>query len=69
MHFTLGDKIKGIRMANDMSQEELSFLLEVSPAIVSSWERNGSKPNGLSMFKLQTLFSLSKEFFFTDSLH
>jgi len=56
-------------MANDMSQEELSFLLEVSPAIVSSWERNGSKPNGLSMFKLQTLFSLSKEFFFTDSLH
>ena len=41
----LGDKIKSLRKNKNITQEELSLFLSVSPQAVSKWERNLSTPD------------------------
>ena len=41
----LGDKIKSLRKNKNITQEELSLFLSVSPQAVSKWERNLSAPD------------------------
>lgn len=52
----IGEKIKQLRKANNMSQEELAEKLRVSRQSVSQWEQNSTLPS------LDNLIAISKEF-------
>lgn len=55
----MGGKIYSLRMAKRMNQEQLAAVLNVSPAAVSKWERNLSKPSIEMLWALADLFECS----------
>ena len=55
----LGRKIYSLRMARQMSQEQLAAVLRISPAAVSKWERNLSNPSIEMLWVLADLFECS----------
>ncbi len=55
----MGGKIYSLRMAKRMSQEQLGAVLNISPAAVSKWERNLSKPSIEMLWALADLFQCS----------
>ena len=42
---TLGEKIKNIRISNNLKQSELAEMLFVSEKTISSWENNRTVPD------------------------
>ena len=52
----MGGKIYSLRMAKRMSQEQLAAVLNISPAAVSKWERNLSKPSIEMLWTLADFF-------------
>ena len=58
-----GDKLKKIREAHNLSQDELGERLGVSGKTVSSWEINRTEPNMGNVQKIADMFSVT-----TDSL-
>ena len=55
----MGGKIYSLRMAKRMSQEQLAAVLNISPAAVSKWERNLSKPSVEMLWVLADFFECS----------
>ena len=55
----LGGKIYSLRMAKRMSQEQLAAVLSISPAAISKWERNLSKPSIETLWALADFFECS----------
>ena len=55
----MGGKIYSLRMAKRMSQEQLAAVLNISPAAVSKWERNLSKPSVEMLWALADFFECS----------
>ncbi|MBD5474236.1 MAG: helix-turn-helix domain-containing protein [Lachnospiraceae bacterium] len=55
----LGGKIYSLRMAKRMSQEQLAAVLSISPAAISKWERNLSKPSIEMLWTLADFFECS----------
>ena len=55
----IGGKIYSLRMAKRMSQEQLAAVLNISPAAVSKWERNLSKPSIEMLWALSDFFECS----------
>lgn len=55
----MGGKIYSLRMAKRMSQEQLAAVLSISPAAVSKWERNLSKPSIEMLWALADFFECS----------
>jgi transcriptional regulator with XRE-family HTH domain len=51
----IGDEIKKIRKAADLSQAALAELLGVKQAVISKWERGFSKPLYQNLLKLSDL--------------
>ncbi|MCR5450666.1 MAG: helix-turn-helix transcriptional regulator [Solobacterium sp.] len=58
-----GEKLKKIREAHNLSQDELGERLGVSGKTVSSWEINRTEPNMGNVQKIADMFSVT-----TDSL-
>ncbi len=56
---SMGGKLYSLRMAKRMSQEQLAAVLGISPAAVSKWERNLSKPGIEMLWALADLFACS----------
>lgn len=56
---SMGGKLYSLRVANRMSQEQLAAVLGISPAAVSKWERNLSKPSIDMLWALADLFACS----------
>lgn len=56
---SLGGKLYSLRMAKRMSQEQLAVLLGISPAAVSKWERDLSKPSIEMLWALADFFACS----------
>lgn len=52
----MGGKIYSLRMAKRMSQEQLAAVLSISPAAISKWERNLSKPSVEMLWALADFF-------------
>lgn len=52
----MGGRIYALRMAKEMTQEQLAAVLCVSPAAVSKWERNVSNPNIEMIWALADFF-------------
>lgn len=58
---SLGGKLYSLRMAKRMSQEQLAAVLGVSPAAVSKWERDLSKPSIEMLWALADFFACSMD--------
>lgn len=56
---SMGGKLYSLRMAKRMSQEQLAAVLGVSPAAVSKWERDLSKPGIEMLWALADFFACS----------
>lgn len=56
---SIGGKLYSLRMAKRMSQEQLAAHLGISPAAVSKWERDLSKPSIEMLWTLADLFACS----------
>lgn len=56
---SMGGKLYSLRMAKRMSQEQLAAVLGISPAAVSKWERNLSKPSIEMLWTLADFFACS----------
>jgi transcriptional regulator with XRE-family HTH domain len=64
MEYNFGDKIKALRRAKELTQEQLAEILGVSYQAISKWETNAALPD-------VTLFPILARFFgvTTDELH
>ncbi|MCR5184768.1 MAG: phosphoglucosamine mutase [Bacilli bacterium] len=58
---TLGEKIAHLRIVNDISQEQLSKLLNVSRQSVSKWESDESLPQIDKVLELSELFKITTD--------
>jgi len=58
------EKIKEIRMKNNLSQKQLGEKLNISDRAISKWEKGLSKPSGNNLVKLSKLFGVPVEYFF-----
>lgn len=59
---TLGDKIKELRIALGMTQEDLANQLEVEVKSVQRYERGKSRPNTYAIAKLAVFFEVSSDY-------
>lgn len=59
MQLKLGDNIKRLRKAKEMTQENLAKLLNISSAAVSKWESNDSYPDITMIIPLAQIFEVS----------
>ena len=56
---TLGEKIKDIRISNNLKQSELAEILFVSEKTISSWENNRTIPDLNMIYKISDYFKKS----------
>ena len=65
---TIGEKIIHLRVVNDMSQEKLAELLNVSRQSISKWESGESLPQIENVLELASLFKISTDELLNDSI-
>lgn len=63
---TLGDKIKKIRITNNLKQSELAEMLFVSEKTISSWENNRTIPDLNMIYKISDYFKKSFYYLIND---
>lgn len=63
---TLGEKIKKIRISNNLKQNELAEMLFVSEKTVSSWENNRTTPDLNMIYKISDYFKKSFYYLISD---
>lgn len=59
---TFGKTIKALRIKNNMTQEKLADLLNISPQAVSRWETNSAMPDISLLPPLANLFDVTTDF-------
>lgn len=59
---TFGEKIQKLRKEAGMSQEELSYQLEVSRQAISKWERDNGYPETEKIIRVSKLFNVSLDY-------
>lgn len=59
----IGQQLKELREAQDLSQSEVANQLHISRQTISKWELNKSLPDLQSLQQLAVLFSLSLDEF------
>ncbi len=59
----LGDKIAQLRKMKNLTQVDLSKILNVSPQAVSKWEKNVSQPNFDVLTQIAEYFNVSLDYF------
>lgn len=65
---TIGEKITHLRIVNNMSQEKLASLLNVSRQSISKWESGESHPQIDKVLELSTLFKISADELINDDV-
>ena len=58
---TFGDRIRSNRIKNNMSQQELADLLNVTPQTISKWENDLSEPGFKMITKMTEIFKISHD--------
>ena len=58
----IGESIKRLRQARNMSQVELAFHLNVTKQSVSNWENNNILPSIEMLVKIAKFFSVSTDY-------
>ena len=64
----LGEKIKNIRITNNLKQSELAKMLFVSEKTISSWENNRTVPDLNMIYKISDYFKKSFYCLINDEL-
>ncbi|WP_368275646.1 helix-turn-helix transcriptional regulator, partial [Coprobacillus cateniformis] len=57
MFMFIGEKIRELRIRNQLSQESIAQLLDVSRQSVSKWEKGLSKPSTDNLLRLSEILS------------
>ena len=65
---TIGEKIIHLRIVNNMSQEKLAALLNVSRQSISKWESGESLPQIENVLELSNLFKISTDELLNDNI-
>ena len=65
---TIAEKITHLRIANDISQEKLANLLNVSRQTISKWESGESLPQIDNVLEICTLFKISADDLLNDQV-
>ena len=63
---SLGEKIKNIRVSNDLKQSELAEILHISEKTISSWENNRTIPDLNMIYKISNYFKKSFYYLISD---
>ncbi len=64
---TFGEKIQKLRKEQGISQEELSFQLQVSRQAISKWENDKGYPETEKIIKMSKIFQVSLDDLLNDS--
>ncbi len=64
--YSLGQKIKELRLENNLSQLQLAKLIGVSQKAIDYWERSVNEPKASYLIKLVKTFNISFDDFFED---
>ena len=62
---TIGKRIRHLRKASGISQQELAEKLYISQKTVSSWECGRTAPDSEMLLKLSAVFGTSLNYLFT----
>jgi len=65
---TIGERIKNLRQAAEMSQEQLASRLYVSRQCVSKWERDAAAPCVYSVVRISEIFGVTTDFLLKNEL-
>lgn len=57
-----GDKLKKLREANNLSQQQLAEKLGMSPSGIGMWEQNRRQPDNETLKKIAQLFDVSTDY-------
>jgi len=63
---SLGEKIKDIRLSNNLKQSELADILHISEKTISSWENNRTTPDLNMIYKISNYFKKSFYYLISD---
>ena len=63
----IGNKIRILRLQNNLTQQELSKIIGVSDKAISTWENGTKTPRMGAIEKLSSYFGVSKSFLIEDS--
>lgn len=63
---SLGEKIKIIRISNNLKQSELADILHISEKTISSWENNRTTPDLNMIYKISNYFKKSFYYLISD---
>lgn len=63
---TIGQRIKDLRIENNLSQAQLAKLIGVSQKAIDYWERSVNEPKACYIIKLVQVFRISFNEFFDD---
>lgn len=63
---TFGEKIQKLRKEAGLSQEELSYQLEVSRQAISKWERDNGYPETEKIVRMSKLFNVSLDYLLNE---
>jgi len=63
---TLGERIKNLRVANNMSQNDLAMRIDVSRQAVTKWENGGGLPEIDNLIALADVFGISVDYLVRD---
>ncbi|MGI6701285.1 MAG: helix-turn-helix domain-containing protein [Christensenellales bacterium] len=55
------DNIKNLRIENNLTQEELARILDISRSTVSAWENNKTEADFSTLKKLKEYFGVTYE--------
>lgn len=63
----LGSNIKKYRTINNMKQQELADMLEVSRVLVSLWEKGTREPQNKELKKMSEIFNIPTDILLSDT--
>lgn len=63
---SLGEKIKNIRVSNNLKQSELADILHISEKTISSWENDRTTPDLNMIYKISNYFKKSFYYLISD---
>lgn len=65
---TIGEKITKLRKEQNLTQEQLAEILNVSRQSVSKWEQNITYPDTDKLIRMSKLFNCSLDFLLKDEI-
>jgi len=57
-----GDRIRNLRKVLKMTQKELANAVNVTPQVISNWERGYTKPDSTDLINLSKVFAVSTDY-------